>query len=190
MRMQTMVKRAIGVAMAIALIGSIYPLRTRLTLNDTVDRAFPKLPEQFREEIESSITLAPLAADLDNTRVQFLRLIRYPYLDIGRRNSDTSDNDVQRWVFLAEERKSTAPKMGGREVFPLVDPESLSSNSLWQLGRAMYAASHDTAVQQLLKTVDVPPELTMDQDPGVSLMRTVFLAAYGEQALRQAVAGL
>jgi hypothetical protein len=189
MRMQTIVKSAIGGAIAIALIGLVHPLHDRLTLNGTVDRAFPKLPEEFREDLESSMTLAPLAARFDYIEVQFLRFIRYPYLDIEHRNSYTFDNDVQRRVFLAQERQWLAPKLGAREVFPLADIESLRTNSLWQLGRAMYAACHSPAGQQFLKTLDAPPELTRNQDPDVSLFRTLFWAAYGDQALQQAVAG-
>jgi hypothetical protein len=189
MRMQTMVKRAIGVAMAIALIGSIHPLRSRLILNDTVDRAFPKLPEEFRDDLERSMTLAPLATRLDYTGVQFLRSIRYPYLDIERRNGYAFDNDVQRRVFLAQERQWLAPKAAPGGVFPLADIESLRGDSLWELGRAMNAAWHNPAGQQFLKTLDAPPELTRSEDPDVSLFRTLFWAAYGDRALRQAVAG-
>ena len=75
MRMQTTVKSAIGIAITIALIGLVHPLHDRLTLNGTVDRAFPKLPEEFREDLESSMTLAPLTARLDYTGDQFLRFI-------------------------------------------------------------------------------------------------------------------
>jgi hypothetical protein len=189
MRMQQLVKSAIGVAVAVALICSIHPLRTRLMLNDTMNRAFPKLPEEFRDDLESSMMLAPLAALLDYTGVQFLRFIRYPYLDIERRNSYGFDNDVQRRVFLSQERQWLAPKLGARESFPLADIESLRSDSLWQLGRAMYAVCHNRAGQQFLKTLDAPPELTRNQDPDVSLLRTVFWAAYGDEALQQAVAG-
>lgn len=187
MRMRTVLRNVAAVGVVIASVGLIHQVRNRFIVNTTVDRAFPELPETFRDDLESAIMLAPLAAWFDRMELRGLQFIGYPYLEIERRNSITFDNQVQRRVFAAQERQGLAPKAVPGGVVPLDGTDSLKSDSLWQLGNAMYAAWDTPAGQQFLSTLEAPSDLARSQDTHVTLLRAAFLAAYGDKALRQAV---
>jgi hypothetical protein len=189
MRIHRTPSNVLAVAMTCAIFAAIHPLYARLKLDDTVNRAFPRLPEQFREDIEHSVTLAPLAGRLDSAGTQCLRLIQYPYLDIDHRNGYAFHDDVERRVFSAQQLQLVTPRGTPDQVSPLTDIGLLRKESLWQLGRAMWAAEHDSAGQWEVQRLAAPPELTRNQDPNVRLFRTLFWAAYGDDALRQAVTG-
>jgi hypothetical protein len=175
--------------LAVALLALIHPLLTRLTINHTVNRALPGLPEQFRADLESSMMTAPLVGPMDTVELRLLQFIQYPYLGIDRLHAKAFDNEVQHRLFLAQDRQSLPQKRVSFGALPLSDINSLRKDTLWELGQAMYAAWKTPDGQQYLETLKPPAELTADEDSSVKLVRTAFWAAYGSDALRQAVHG-
>jgi hypothetical protein len=138
--------------------------------------------------MEASIILAPIADGLDLIGIGFLRAIHYPGLGVpSGLPRPSSGNPILDQIYLAQKQQGLASKAVAGGVVTLSGILKLKPASLDALGKAFYLSQRDPTLADYLSSslVSNSDGASIAMAPQVAVMRRIFAAAYGPEALKQ-----